>query len=82
MSEEFKKKNEYMKKDFAEDITKLRAEYRTERLLDILMRLKVVDESLLKDPDNRILQNYRQFLCKEYDRMQGKLDNSLKELEK
>jgi hypothetical protein len=82
MSEEFKKKNEYLKKDFADDITKLRAEYRTEKLLDILMRLKVVDETLLKDPNNKVLQNYRQFLCKEYDRVQGKLDNSLKELEK
>jgi uncharacterized protein YaaR (DUF327 family) len=82
ITEEFKKKNEYIRKDFAEDITKLRAEYRTEKLLDILMRIKVVDESLLKDPNNRTLQNYRQFLCKEYDRMQIKLDNSLKELEK
>ena len=82
MSEEFKKKNEYLKKDFADDITKLRAEYRTEKLLDVLMRLKVVDETLLRDPDNPVLQKYRQFLCKEYDRIQIKLDNSLKELEK
>jgi hypothetical protein len=82
ITEEFKKKNEYIRKDFAEDITKLRAEYRTEKLLDLLMRIKVVDETLLKDPNNRILQNYRQFLCKEYDRMQIKLDNSLRELEK
>jgi len=76
------KKDEYLKKEFKEDSTKLRAEYRTEKLIDTAMRLKVVDEVLLKDPNNQTLKNYREYLCKEYDRLQNKLDNSLRDLEK
>jgi hypothetical protein len=71
-----------MEKQFSEEISKLRAEYRMEKLIDITVRLKIVDELLLKDPDNRTLKNYREYLCKEHDRIQTKLDNSLKDLEK
>jgi hypothetical protein len=71
-----------MEKEFLEEISKLRAEYRMEKLLDLTMRLKIIDETLMKDPDNKTLQNYRMYLCKEHDRIQSKLDNSLKDLEK
>jgi len=76
------KKTVDMEKQLADEIAKLRVEYRMEKLLDLTMRLKIVDETLLKEPNNRTLNNYRDYLCKERERLQNKLDNSLKDLEK
>jgi len=81
LQEESRRKDEELNKRLKEELTKLRIEYRSERLRDILSQLKIIDEKLLTNPNDRSLQSYREMLCKEYDRVQKKLDNNLKDLE-
>jgi hypothetical protein len=81
LNEQMVKSDAQTKKDLAQEISKLRVEYRTERLHDILNQLKLIDEKLLIHPEDISLKNFRIMLYKEYDRVRSKLDAGLREME-
>ena len=72
---------EKTRKQYDTDIRKLRLEYRVERMHDLGYQLKLVDEKLNHAQDDLALKNYREALWKEYNKIRGKIDDGVKEIE-
>jgi hypothetical protein len=79
--EEALKKDEENKKAFEKELTKARIEAKTERLHLMTMLINIVDRKLVEHPGDKSLTDFRDELCREYNRVRAKLDNNLKELE-
>jgi hypothetical protein len=72
---------EKTRKQYDTDIRKLRLEYRVERMHDLGHQLKLVDEKLNHAQDDLALKNYREALWREYNKIRGKIDDGVKEIE-
>jgi len=72
---------EKIRKQYDTDIRKLRLEYRVERMHDLGQQLKLIDEKLNHTQDDLALKNYREALWKEYNKIRGKIDDGVKEIE-
>jgi len=72
---------EKIRKQYDTDIRKLRLEYRVERMHDLGQQLKLIDEKLNHAQDDLALKNYREALWREYNKIRGKIDDGVKEIE-
>lgn len=81
IEEALEKYKEQNSKGIEKELGKARVEAKTERLHLLSMLINIVDRKLIQHPDDKALKEFKEELCREYNRIRAKLDNNLKELE-
>jgi hypothetical protein len=81
IEEALEKYKEQNSKGIEKELGKARIEAKTERLHLLSMLINIADRKIIQYPDDKSLKEFREELCKEYNRVRSKLDNNLKELE-